>query len=40
MIIQRYYVKRPIPVKAYQTDVEMNIETLEGIMHANVGDYI
>ena len=34
------YCKLPIPITAYQTDKEMNIETLEGVMHANVGDYI
>ena len=25
---------------AYQTDKEMDIETLEGTLHANVGDWI
>lgn len=34
------YFKLPIPITVYQTDKEMNIETLEGVMHANVGDYI
>lgn len=34
------YCKLPIPITVYQTDKEMNIETLEGVMHANVGDYI
>ena len=34
------YRKKPIIIEAYQTDVELDIETLEGIMHANVGDYI
>lgn len=34
------YRKKPIIVEAYQTDVELDIETLEGIMHASVGDYI
>lgn len=33
-------VKKPIPVKAYQTDKHMDIKTLEGTMHANPGDYI
>lgn len=32
--------KKPVVVDAYKTDVELDIETLEGIMHANVGDYI
>lgn len=34
------YCKLSIPITAYQTDKEMNIETLEGVMHANVGDWI
>lgn len=34
------YRKKPIIIEAYQTDVELDIETLEGIMHASVGDYI
>lgn len=33
-------VKKRIPVKAYQTDKHLNIKTLEGIMHANPGDWI
>ena len=27
-------------IDAYQTDVEMDIPTLEGTMHASIGDYI
>ena len=34
------YKKKPIIVEAYQTDKVMYIETLEGIMKANAGDYI
>lgn len=34
------YRKKPVIIEAYQTDKEMDIETLEGIMHADVGDYI
>ncbi len=34
------YVKKAIPVEAYQTDQELYIDTLEGVMHASVGDYI
>ena len=34
------YRKKPIVVEAYQTNVELDIETLEGVMHANIGDYI
>lgn len=33
-------VKKPIVIEAYQTDKEMIIHTLEGDMHASVGDYI
>ena len=32
--------KKPIIVEAYQTDEEMDIPTLEGTMHASVGDFI
>ena len=34
------YRKKPIIVEAYQTDEEIIIETLEGKMKANKGDYI
>lgn len=34
------YKKKPIVIEAYQTDKELNIETLEGTMHARAGDYI
>lgn len=34
------YRKKPVVIEAYQTDVELTIETLEGQMHASVGDYI
>ena len=34
------YRKKPIIIEAYQTDIEQDIETLEGTMHANIGDYI
>lgn len=34
------YRKIPVVVEAYQTDVEMEIETLEGVMKANKGDWI
>lgn len=34
------YKKKPVIVKAYQTDVELEIETLEGTMKADIGDYI
>jgi hypothetical protein len=34
------YRKKPVTIEAYRTDVEMDIPTLEGTMHASVGDYI
>lgn len=32
--------KKPVVIEAYQTDVEVKIETLEGTMTANPGDWI
>lgn len=34
------YRKKPVIVEAYQTTEEMLIETLEGTMKANKGDFI
>ena len=34
------YRKIPVIIEAYQTDKEMEIETLEGTMKANKGDWI
>ena len=34
------YMKKPVIVEAYQTDKELSIETLEGTMKANKGDWI
>ena len=34
------YRKKPVIVEAYQTEEEMLIETLEGTMKANKGDFI
>lgn len=34
------YRKKPVIIEAYQTYEEMNILTLEGTMHASIGDYI
>ena len=34
------YRKIPVTIEAYQTDKEMEIETLEGTMKANKGDWI
>ena len=32
--------KKPVVIEAYQTQEEMDIPTLEGVMHADVGDWI
>lgn len=32
--------KKPVIIDAYQTKKEMDIVTLEGTMHAEVGDWI
>lgn len=34
------YIKKPMPIEAYQTDKEMIIHTLEGDMKATPGDYV
>ena len=34
------FQKKPIVVEAYQTDVEITIDTLEGRMVASPGDWI
>lgn len=34
------YRKKPVVIEAYQTDKELTINTLEGVMHASAGDYI
>lgn len=34
------YRKKPVVIEAYQTDKERDIVTLEGTMHANIGDWI
>lgn len=33
-------VKKYIPVEAYQTNRPIDIQTLEGVMHANAEDWI
>lgn len=40
MPVIRKFRKKPVVIEAYQTDVEMDIETLEGTMHASIGDWI
>ena len=34
------YRKKPVVVEAFVTEEPMDIETLEGTMHASAGDYI
>jgi len=36
----KFYVKKPIPVKAIQMDEIFTVETLEGILIGNPGDYL
>lgn len=38
--MKKKFVKKPVVIEAYQTDKEMIIQTLEGPMHASVGDWI
>ena len=37
---EKRYRKKPIVVRAYQTEKKLSIETLEGTMTANPGDFI
>ena len=34
------YRKKPVVIEAYQTNEDIDIQTLEGVMHASPGDYI
>ena len=34
------FQKKPVIIDAYQTDKDVYIETLEGVMHASPGDWI
>ena len=36
----RKYKKKPVVIEAYQTEEEVEIKTLEGVMKANINDYI
>ena len=36
--MKKRFVKKPVVIEAYQTDKEMTIQTLEGPMHASVGE--
>lgn len=40
MPIKRKFRKKPCIVEAYQTEVPMDVITLEGTMHAWPGDWI
>ena len=35
-----YYVKKPIPIKAYQMEKAFKVDTLEGLMKGKAGDYL
>lgn len=37
---KRKYRKIPLIIEAYQTDKAINIKTLEGVMRADLGNYI
>ena len=39
-MLSKKYQKKPVVVEAYQTDKVIFIETLEGRMKADIGDYI
>lgn len=39
-MITKKFRKKPIIIEAYQTDKEIIIDTLEGEMHASIGDWI
>ena len=34
------YRKKPVVISAYKTDMPIKIDTLEGVMQANAGDWI
>ena len=34
------YRKKPVVIEAYKTEQEMDIPTLEGVMHASIRDFI
>ena len=40
MIKWKKYRKRPVIIKAYKTNKELFLDTLEGVMRADKGDYI
>lgn len=38
--VVKKFQKKPVVIEAYQTDVDIYIDTLEGRMHASPGDWI
>lgn len=38
--MSKEFIKKPVKIKAYQTDKVIYIETLEGTMKADIGDWI
>ena len=36
----KFYIKKPIPIKAVQINEPFEVTTLEGIFHAKAGDYL
>ena len=34
------FMKKPVVIEAYQTQEPIDIETLEGVLHASPGDWI
>lgn len=39
-VMPMYFRKKPVVIEAYQTHEELDIFTLEGVMHATPGDWI
>lgn len=39
-VMTMYFRKKPVVIEAYQTEEELDIFTLEGVMHAAPGDWI
>lgn len=39
-VMPMYFRKKPVVIEAYQTQEELDIFTLEGVMHAAPGDWI
>lgn len=39
-MLLRSFRKKPVVIQAYQTEVGLDIETLEGVIHASPGDWV